>query len=312
MVQRLLSSTVDMIPDGIKLSEQEREQLKAELAASTDSVNIGLRASFLALGEMALAVQTGLLEEKQVDPTRLREVSDEIHFGLELIRHKIGNDWSGYVHTAAEPLTYIETWFLLTVAEPERAAWLGRHLFNYFRVGHIDKVLRDNVFCDFVWLLVKSSVTGKWETPSTPNRLREYAKLYESVNSSEDFAQAVYDVCDYRVARAWGYEGFFEGAGKLEDGVDMDALGNVHEFAWFGLFPAELLAFAAVYRQTTGKQVSLVCDHPMIQHALLSIPDITQIPESALGKNLDAFGRGIFGEEWKPGAMVDLLPTERP
>lgn len=312
MVERLLSNTVNAIPEGIQLSAKQREELISKLSTSKDSVDVGLRASFFALGEMALAVQTGLLENKCVDPLRLRDVSDAIYFGLDLIRHEIGNDWAGYAHTAAEPLTYIETWFLLTIAEPERAVWLGRHLFNFFRVGHIDKVLRDNVFCDFVWLLIKSSVTGRWETPSTPNRLREYAKLYESVNSPEDFAKAVYDVCDYRLARAWGYQGFFEGAGKLEDGVDMDALGNVHEFAWFGLVPAELLAFAAVYRQTTGNQVSLVCDHPMIQHALLSISDITQIPESNLGKHLDAFGRDIFGKQWKPGALVDLLPPECP
>lgn len=311
MVEKLRADFLKDVPDPVLTSVAMVSRKKLDELSRTgvkQAVSAGIAASGLAMDLMGLAVQRAYADDSpEVDATLLREAMDCAVLGASLIRHELGNGFEAYQQPACEGSAYIFAWSFLLQADLAQAEILGRHIFNWYRSGLMDVRLDDPLFGDFMWLLVKSSVTQEWAGFGDGFELGSYSQLLACTENPEAFSIAASEALDYRLARTWGFDRFAADAKKVEGKGELEAPGRIFALGWPGLYPLELLALQVVVRQTTGKTVALPVDHPLIQLGMLEVPDISLLPLSTTGELLQDYGIHCFGSNWNPGSKPALL-----
>jgi hypothetical protein len=131
---------------------------------------------------------------------------------------------------------------------------LCRHLMNLWLARGIDVGLDDqDDFLNFYWFLLRAQYKNQWPNLDefSPEELKEFYPLFATVHDPQAFQGALVEYGDFRLARMHEYPS--QHANKRYPEIHTDAL----TYGPLLLFPAELLAFKAIYERTTGKTCSL-------------------------------------------------------
>lgn len=181
---------------------------------------------------------------------------------------------------------------------------LCNHLMNLWLGQGIDQGLdNQNDFLGFYWYLMRAQHKKSWPDLSEMNakELGEFYPLYRTVGNPDAFASALDEYCDFRLARMHEYPS--QHAKKHYPEIHTDAL----IYGPLLLFPAELLAFKAIYEKTTGKPCTLSGNHPLLNLPCMRLPQNLTLPENQYTQRINEVGKASFGKQWNPGGLVEVL-----
>ena len=177
------------------------------------------------------------------------------------------------------------------------------HLLNLWLGGGIDEAAAEqDDFLAFYWLLLLAQHDKKWPsvTEQEAKELGEFYPLFNTVADPEQFSNALVRYCDFRLARMHGYPN--QHTSKHYHEFHSDAL----TYGPLQFFPAELLAFKAIYERTTGYTCNLKGDHPLLKLPIMKPPSDLTLPENQYTKRICEVGEKAFGKLWNPTGLVEV------
>ena len=88
-------------------------------------------------------------------------------------------------------------------------------MYNLVYMRGIDNDVQDQAYRAFYWELLNAAVTGTWPDTARLPAEGEFRKIVESAGDPAAFQRSLVDYCDFRLARAFQYDGV---AAKLGSG----------------------------------------------------------------------------------------------
>lgn len=186
---------------------------------------------------------------------------------------------------------------------------LCNHLLNLWRGRGIDVGLDNQEdFLGFYWALMRAQHKRRWPELSDLDRdeFGEFFPLFQSVGSGKVFSEALEEYCDFRLARMHEYPS--QHATRRYPEIHTDAL----TYEPLLLFPAELLAFKAVFERITGETCDLSGNHALLNLPVMQPPSNLTLTENPYTERINAVGENSFGARWQPGNLVEVLFEEPP
>jgi len=184
----------------------------------------------------------------------------------------------------------------------EIADWVAAFMFNHVSAGGIDEGIKETDFLEFYWRLLLAQVDGAWmDIDKVSDEIGVYRPLLATAGDERAFRAALIDYCDFRLSRAFQ----FDHPGAKRPRKPSDPM-YIFETQWIALLPLELLALRAVYRRTTGKELSLESDHPLLSGRLMDFPTNLQPSSNTTTETLRRYGERIFGDDWRPMTRIAL------
>lgn len=240
-------------------------------------------------------------------PTAWAEVIEALsigYLGSELRRIRREADLLLYCRSNLDDLYYIAFHAALTGLNFwEESDCLCRHLMNLWIARGIDRGLDDQEdYLNFYWYLLRAQYKNEWPSLEeiSQEELKEFYPLFATVHDPSEFRAALVQYADFRLARMHEYPSQY--ATKRYPEMHTDAL----TYGPLLLFPAELLAFKAIYQRTTGKTCTLEADHPVLNPKLLNPPQGLALLDNELTRKVNTVGNEIYGESWKPNELVKV------
>lgn len=156
---------------------------------------------------------------------------------------------------------------------------------------------------NFVVCLQEALIRQRWPVEQDIKAMGIYGRLIAKATAPAEFVAALVDFCNDRVAQAFGYE-VFGGTKRRRQ----SALENINDrFTWEQAFPVELLTLKHVFESTTGQGLSLDAPHPLLQTNLMTLPFpmFDPLHEDDVTREVETYGRAVFGAEWNPCEPVE-------
>jgi hypothetical protein len=179
--------------------------------------------------------------------------------------------------------------------------WVAPHLHNLFASGGVSKTMRffavDEPALRFTQLLQATLITARWPTADELQHLGAYSDLFAKAAEPSDFAGALVDYCDYRVAECFGYHGM-DAAKRRRPSVDESIMDRG---SWEQVFPVELLTLRYAFQKATGAPLSLEASHALLQTPLMKVPwPVVAVQEDeAVVASLRRLAQSSYGNQWK-------------
>jgi hypothetical protein len=186
------------------------------------------------------------------------------------------------------------------------ADWVGRFLYNYISEGGMEAALADHELMMFYWELLKAHFKREWpKATDLDGELGPFFDVLATANQPDEFQAALIAYCDFRLSRTYGFE-------NVDSQRARSGGGGQYQFQsqWFAIWPLELLAMQTVYRNCTGRNLSLDADHPLLKTPLMSVPSMLPLAESDYSKRLNKLGEEVYGGDWKPFTPLALVRQE--
>jgi hypothetical protein len=218
-----------------------------------------------------------------------------------LLTHRRVQGWDE--HVADDTLYDTLAWQGLAAAAGAGwfTEWVAPHLHNLFASGGVAETMRffavDQDALRFTQLLQKTLITGRWPAASELPPLGAYTNLFAKAGQGADFASALVDFCDYRVAECFGYHGI-DATKRRRPSADESIMDRG---SWEQVFPVELLSLRHAYERATGAPLALDAPHPLLQTPLMRSPWpplAVQEDDSAV-KLLRRLADTTYGAQWK-------------
>lgn len=296
-----------------RLASKIRSELVALLdGPSAPALRVGIRSHVASSFILRESVELAIASNQSSVGEDIWESLEVSLSSVNIFRHQLGSELSGYQHNAVDAAGYLKAWGFLLRVDPSRARWLGAHLYNWYRAGSMDRDIQDPIFRDFMWLLVKSYVERTWQNAVADDVIGPYADLYSACRSGviSEIDEAVFGICDYRLARSWGYEYFSENSDliDIDNSTDSSFFASEMSGGWMAAFPLELYIFQSVYQDVTGNEFILSRRHPLIEIGMMDILAADKNWRSSrLARAIDLYGERTFGKSWAPFSPVRLL-----
>jgi hypothetical protein len=298
LIVKGMAATADQFRSDVRMAEAKcREDIAARRTGRAS-----VPAALSGFHGMGVAVHR-VLEQDPTGWSTVKQYFARIYLAQELNQHdwvvsKLGFNVSTSIDAE---IVYLHSLALAGGAD-EIAEWTVHFLHNLFHGGGARSGIRDQDFFEFYWELIAAQLTEEWPKPSRLSAsLGHFRPLLETASSPADFAAALIDYCDFRLSRAFQ----FESPDSARPRKPSDPM-YLFEQQWFAIFPLELLALQAVYRKATGRELSLIADHPLLQTPLMSVPSMLPLAEDILTGELRSLGAKTFGAAWKPLTPIDL------
>jgi len=233
----------------------------------------------------------------------LRQAFSLLYWGTEVSQHQLGAiRRTG--REAFDPAVLDRIWLhgLAAGGGAERIAdWIATYLVDVFAAPKARdtfelELMLDVPFRSFIGHLMQANLDGRWPKGVDRMLMRGYGDLLVRAPVPEAFRKALVSFCDYRVAQAFGYDGMESKRRRSEDrtGSVLDRGG------WIKLVPLELFSLQYVYQKATGKPLSLVADHPLLQEPFMKLPALLPLYEDDYIRRAAGLAKEVFGSDWKP------------
>jgi hypothetical protein len=301
---------VDLIAQGLQETEGRFKEAADEMAQT-----IGQLAADPQTHPSSLAVGAGMLFFHATGAAcsqvlkgesgwgQLRDAFSTMYWGWEVGQHQWMREQTPFTAGTGEELDLIQFHLMALAGNAlEIADWVAAFMFNQVSAGGIDEGIKETDFLEFYWRLLLAQVDGAWvDISKVSDEIGVYRPLLETAGDQRAFQAALVDYCDFRLSRAFQFD--HPGAKRPRNASDPM---YIFETQWIALLPLELLALRAVYRRTSGKELSLQADHPLLKTRLMNFPTELQLSSTQTTNELRRYGQRIFGNDWHPLTRVAL------
>ncbi len=181
------------------------------------------------------------------------------------------------------------------------ADWTAPYLANLLRTTDVQDYFAfflDTPAHFFFSTLQSVLVKRQWPlfNPEETQKAGMFGRILQCAGDKAAFEVALNDYCDYRVAQALGYAGI--DAEKRRRPSQLESIFDM--MGWAKVFPVELFTLQYAYQISTGSDLSLESDHPLMHTALMSrpFPNLEPLYDDAMTQTIATLGQTSFGNQW--------------
>lgn len=234
----------------------------------------------------------------------VRDCLAVMYWGGELIQHESRVDSLGYdLPTGQTPGLMSFHGLALAGSAAQYAAWQTPFLHNLVVGGSAETDVFEPDLVAFYRELTGVMLSQRWPAEQAlPDDLGEFRALLSTAGDDELFEAALMSYCDFRLSRAFQ----FVDSQASKPRRPSDTM-FVFESQWLALFPFELFSLKGAYQVATGKQLLLDAPHALLHTPLTRVPALTPLADTALTRDLQAYGKRHFVDQWQPLTRVSRL-----
>ncbi len=266
--------------------------------------SIGVRAGFVFLDGLNIATLKIYDNDASVGWNIINDIYSVMYWGFQIDEHH--RQQKNISFEIANGLEQAQIFFhslAMVNGHKDIAFWSAHIIANHiYKGGMLNGIGDANMdFVHFYWRLLIAQLHNQWVPKEKLNdALGNFKPLLEFANNPALFEKALIEYCDFRMARSLLYEN--QNVAKQRKPADGF---YIFEIPSFSLLPLELFALKAVYESTTGKNLSLNVDHPLLQSPLMSVPKFNLV-SNKVGADLEILGKQSFASNWSPLKITPL------
>lgn len=297
------SELVEMIQYGLLQTEARFESAFAEDLLSTkkyilekNASALQISAGFVFFNSMGLAINSILNGEASSGWRRIQDAYTDMYWAWQIQSHdSVKENIAFDCPTQCEIPQVVVHSLSLKGESTSISRWMASFLLNLIEMGGAAEVeYCDDKFPRFYPFLLKAQLSGSAKPINNPDDYGNYYPLIEAIFSPDKVSDAIFNYCDFRLARAFQFDHM--GANKPRAKHDTMYLYEQH---WLAIFPFELYAYQVIYQKITGVELSFDVGHPLLSTPFAS-PPLIELTETALSEDIINFGSNCFGSTWRP------------